>query len=148
MTCGDECPRVLEDELNCGGCGEECGGGEACVGGGCVPGECESECPEDWVCCDDAWGWGFAGCTAIEWDKVNCGACGVACDAGETCVRGICVRSDCDAECGFGQSCCESPWGSPEAGCTTVEWDPTNCGSCGTTCAADQVCTAGGCREP
>ena len=148
MPCGEECPRVLEDEQQCGGCGQPCGENEACVGGSCVGGSCDAECPEDWVCCDNAWGWGAPGCSSIEWDGVNCGACGVACADGSTCVRGLCVPQDCDAGCGFGQTCCETPWGALAAGCTTVEWDPANCGACGNVCERGTVCASGTCREP
>lgn len=148
LSCGDQCPRVLEDEAACGACDVACAEDEQCLGGGCVGGDCDFACSEDWVCCDLAWDWGVAGCTSLEWDGFNCGACGVVCAEGSTCVRGLCVESACEVACGFGQNCCAGAWGGPDEGCTSVEWDPTNCGACGVTCTGGEVCASGVCRVP
>jgi hypothetical protein len=147
LTCGAECPRVIEDEDNCGGCDVECAGDESCVGGTCVGGECGAECDDNSVCCDRPWGGDDSGCTTLEWDATNCGACGNRCAGGQICVRGTCVGSTCEDRCDWGQVCCDNAWGGDE-GCTSVEWDPANCGSCGADCADGQVCAEGVCRDP
>lgn len=36
MTCGTSCLDVTTDEENCGGCGTECGGGQACTASACA----------------------------------------------------------------------------------------------------------------
>jgi hypothetical protein len=39
QTCVAGCVNVAADTANCGGCGNECGPGQACRGGSCVAGQ-------------------------------------------------------------------------------------------------------------
>lgn len=86
-------------------------------------------------------------------DPAHCGGCGVACAAGEACVRGACTSSMCGES---GQGCCASDATHPLAfcasatlaccggSCTDARSDPRNCGGCGVTCATG-ACAGGAC---
>jgi len=69
-------------------------------------------------------------CIDTRTDDDHCGACGVACGAGQTCEDGEC-------RCDHGTDCDDS--------CVETDADPTNCGACGQECAADEVCSLGEC---
>jgi hypothetical protein len=72
----------------------------------------------------------------------NCGGCGITCafaNASASCASGACVMGACAA----GYADCD---GSATNGCeTNTRADAGNCGGCGTTCAAGQVCSNGAC---
>jgi hypothetical protein len=89
-----------------------------------------TECSDDEVLCGEA-------CTSTDTDPANCGACGVACEAGETCEDGVC-----------GGGCPEgtSPCGSDPASCVDLSSDPENCGACGSSCGG-RVCEGGECGD-
>ena len=69
-------------------------------------------------------------CKDLTTDQQNCGTCGVACGAGQTCQAGQC---QCSAEL----LACNG---------TCVSSDATHCGSCTTTCAGAQVCSNNSCQ--
>jgi hypothetical protein len=76
-------------------------------------------------------------------DVNNCGACGNACSVANgtpTCTAGSCQIAFCNA--GFHN--CD---GLAANGCEkNLLTDPSNCGFCGTACAAGQACISGTCQ--
>jgi hypothetical protein len=74
------------------------------------------------------------GCVPAPNDPKNCGACGVACAAGQVCSNA--GKCECPPYQGF----CA---GTKK--CVPVANDPSNCGACGKQCLANEVCSAGAC---
>lgn len=70
-------------------------------------------------------------CVDTRTDSDHCGACGVACDAGQTCDDGEC-------RCVHGTTECDGA-------CVETSADPANCGDCGVACGDEEVCSAGEC---
>jgi hypothetical protein len=119
-ACGGSCANLTSDANNCGACGQVCAPGNTCSNGSCqaaapscsnntycANGAC-STCPSlpnaVGGCVGNACGLvtcvpGFADCDAVQsngcetslTDVNNCGACGRACGAGQTCSSGTCV---------------------------------------------------------
>jgi hypothetical protein len=79
----------------------------------------EKTCTSDLQLCNDH-------CTALATDPVNCGACGHACGAGESCYAGACF-------CPFTTTC--------GGACVDLASDPAHCGACDLPCGGAQVCT-------
>jgi hypothetical protein len=99
---------------------------------GCAPGE---------VRCGDR-------CAQVDRDEANCGACGVACEAGAPCIQGACdgggdADADTDTDTGTGTDCGELTWCN--GGCIDTGMDEENCGDCGVACGPDRYCEAGVC---
>jgi hypothetical protein len=89
--CCDQCRDPLSDPLACGGCAITCPGGQTCLNGVCqgavAPcgnGHVFAFCAGGRVCCPGG------GCTDLAGDPGNCGACGYACDGGQSCDAGAC----------------------------------------------------------
>lgn len=87
---GCACQDTLNDPLHCGRCWNKCWPEEAvCVDGSCQVGTCEdysfTSCPfvpdvsPEWNICVD-----------LMTDILHCGGCYNACEAGQSCVDGIC----------------------------------------------------------
>jgi hypothetical protein len=70
-------------------------------------------------------------CVDLNIDSSHCGACGVVCVTGQSCIAGAC-------ECQVGLTQCSGA-------CTNPATDALNCGACGVACVAGQVCSAGTC---
>ncbi len=88
--CGGRCVELRLDPLDCGSCGNACGGDQFCNLGSCeVFGGCDGggACPlpgsRVGICCE-------ASCVDVERDAKNCGGCGQACEAGAGCVSFRC----------------------------------------------------------
>ena len=67
-------------------------------------------------------------------DEGNCGGCGLACGAGETCSEGACVGGCPEPRILCGDRCVDT--GS----------DRENCGECDNACGGSSVCVEGGCQ--
>jgi hypothetical protein len=87
--CSGVCTDTKTDSQNCGACHQACEGEEdACTNGSCgCPGG--GTCPEPAFnilgkCC------GTGACSNVCTDVTNCGECGHACPAGQTCNLGKC----------------------------------------------------------
>ena len=91
-----QCADLENDPLNCGSCGYAC----PTIDGAdttCVNGRCTFACRPEQADCN---GLTADGCEVdLMKDPRNCGACGHSCDvaAGQPCVGGQCVTTDCDA---------------------------------------------------
>jgi hypothetical protein len=87
---GDGCEvNSGTDVNNCGACGKVCGavtnGTPACTNGACGVGQCNA----NWGNCD---GMAGNGCeTNLLTANANCGVCGNACPAGQSCANGVCT---------------------------------------------------------
>lgn len=143
---GASCVNVRSNAANCGGCGLSCkvanatpgSTAESCSGGACVcraAGGNFEQCAAAQSCCDGV------GCADLQTDAENCGACGVTCGVGESCVNAQCAcgataaEGEPACEVTVGQQCCGSP-----AACVQSS-DPTCfCGD--TRCLGAQLCCA------
>ena len=172
--CQDECVDLLQDPANCGECGRACAS-TSCSLGECVEpadaGACVLSCPaldlcvlgrcidslcqgatNTWcaaedgrvgVCC------GNGACADLLTDPQNCGLCGAACPAGQTCDVGACSGSPMCGPGSIGRGCgldagSETEFCCPGSGCTDIQTDPNNCGFCGFACQ-DGICKQGHC---
>jgi hypothetical protein len=80
-----------------------------------------------------------AGCTNLNNDPKNCGACGAPCAPGQTCDG----TGHCSTACNAGYALCEQAGGS--SSCADLSSDPSNCGVCGTGCIGAETCVDGRC---
>lgn len=161
-----ECLRSDIPE-NCGTPPVRCNPGESCDSGMCVCGSLGRQCAAGETCVNTG---GTATCRDFSSDPMNCGRMGNACLAGEECVSGscscnggaACMRVDsgggglpigggpasCMAEggavleCGGGGIPFPGLGGCGQVCCATgcIDVDSANCGGCGVTCGAGQVC--------
>lgn len=122
MLPGGGCADLTRDPNHCGAPGNACGDTEYCVDGMCV-------CRPGLV----AMG---ADCIDPSTDADACGPMAATCGGGTPfCADGVCV-----AMCPRGTERCGDA-------CVDTESDPLNCGGCGDSCGADQVCRTGNCRD-
>jgi hypothetical protein len=129
-VCNSQCVNLQTDRAHCGSCGAVCGAGLVCA-----LGRCAVECGPNLADCGGRDGGAGATplCTNTQTDRLHCGGCGTACEAGQICVRGACV-----ANCPRGQQSCGGH-------CVDVLSDRANCGGCGIACGTGQVCANGLC---
>jgi hypothetical protein len=131
--CTDKCVNTDVDRTDCGMCGKACGGTDVCAKGKCVA-SCEAE---GWLTCSGVTSTLDAGaamnCVDPTRDQNNCGSCGHACQAAESCSNGLCCVAG-HANCG-GQ-------------CIDTQSDVNNCGACGVVCPMSAPsCTGGVCSK-
>ncbi|MBQ9817019.1 MAG: hypothetical protein IJM59_06090 [Proteobacteria bacterium] len=133
--CDDRCVDLTNDYKNCGACGTACATTEVCILEGegeeakatCKASDADCSCPEDDPeCVEKTACWGS--CVDLKNDAANCGTCGVACEAGQSCVEGVC------------QLVCAGSLAECNGACVEVTKDSHNCGACGTVCETTEVC--------
>lgn len=90
--CAGFCANLATSFRDCGGCGQACELGEACISGRCIPGDCRGPCgePGALVCCSLGKGRGGA-CVDMARDPRNCGGCGIDCGPDGSCTAGECT---------------------------------------------------------
>jgi hypothetical protein len=157
--CGTQCVNLATDPMNCGACGDACGGGRDCVASNC-------QCPMGLTLCGTQ-------CTNTLTDSANCNRCGndcnggscntgiCACPSGKSLCNGTCIDytadlnncGGCGKVCAPGQTCgttgCACPTGQKACGvmgCIDITHDNLNCGDCGKTCGTMQFCNSGTCQ--
>jgi hypothetical protein len=136
------CETYLGSINDCGVCGRRCiGGTPVCADDGSGF-QCGTGCSEPRP---DRCGFG---CTDLDTDEQNCGACFVQCSNSRVvaeCQNRVCVAT----------GACEAPWGDCDGmfGCETELLTPENCGACGrnncgATNASPECSSLTGCVKP
>jgi hypothetical protein len=138
---GNGCETALSTPNHCGACGVVCAGAPHATAV-CTAGVCATACDAGRGDCN---GDPADGCERdVSGDANHCGACGVVCTEGRSCVGGSCSA----AVCAVGRADCN---GTETDGCeVTLTHDTNHCGACGTVCAfphAAASCAEGTCRR-
>jgi hypothetical protein len=123
LDCAGTCVDVAHDSEHCGGCGEVCADGLACLDGACA------------VACGPGASVCGRTCTLLAVDPAHCGSCDHACAPGVACVAGACAPV-----CAAGEAACGEA-------CVDLQSDEAHCGACDTTCPAGQPCVFGRCVD-
>jgi hypothetical protein len=139
--CDDVCTDLDTSQNHCGGCGNACAAGEACIEGTCTLVDCDPPCGAGETCCP------VVGsdpvCANLSVDDDNCGGCGHACPADQSCSTGICTSEPCDPpDCGGDpMRCCGGD-------CVNTDTDLMHCGFCGHACDTEEAdaCSGGICQ--
>ncbi len=134
---------------SCSSGGANCAAGQACLTNACAPTSCGSSAVGSLCAAVDPAGNSHSGsccgsgCTNTQIDPENCGACGVVCGGGGTCVGGVCQPPSSCQDQSDDSPCLVAP-GQPGAccggKCVDIENDDTNCGACNLYCAPGTSC--------
>ena len=107
---------VIQDEFNCGSCGNLCSPGSTCTDDGkCICEYTQTEC--SLTCVPD-------GCVDVRTNPNHCGSGDIKCDIakGEVCSDGVCSTN------------CPTDLTNCNGSCVDIENNKDFCGSCGTKC--------------
>ena len=153
--CGDfpseACTNMQSDESNCGSCGNACLEGQKCCLGSCTTIESDkNNCGDCTIKCTGAYECCDGTCTDITNDSniQNCGACGIDCGEGK-CCDGQCKETLTDeSNCGDCGTVCAAGDECCDGECVDLGADPSNCGTCGVICSeVNTSCCAGNCVD-
>ncbi len=117
--------NLLNDPLNCGGCGFSCYNNSGSATYACIEGKCTFACAEGWADCNNL---PDDDCETKLGTNGACAACGDVCpDPAKPCI----ARQGAPSQCGCdpGQTYCDQ-----QRACVDTQSDDQDCGSCGTTC--------------
>lgn len=90
------------------------------------PTEDTSKCSAPKAVCDGS-------CIDMSADQANCGACGFACQADETCSESSCIGADGSVSCAPDLVACDGK-------CRNTAADDLHCGACGKACGEGKTC--------
>ena len=143
--CGGVCTDMTKDVNNCGECKRTCTIGQSCTKGRCEHIESHllsSDVREEENICEVGKSLCGGTCVSTTEDVNHCGACGITCTIGQSCIKGRCKESGGEGEdiCEVGRSLCGST-------CVSTTEDVNHCGACGITCTIGQSCIKGRCKE-
>ncbi len=140
------CETSLTDAQNCAACGNACREGQTCAYDHAYALKCL--CDPGETLCPNPYGGSTNGCSNLDKDVENCGACNNKCpgdDRPEYHQRRVCRSGACDIICADGWGDCD---GIPTNGCeTNLMISSAHCGACHQACdlAAGQPCVGGQC---
>ncbi len=123
---GTRCNGICDTfrtNTSCSSCGDTCPSGSSCVTTVSPGVSLVSSCK----CSDQNLTRCPVGCVDLKSSLSNCGSCGHACMADETCSNGTCVCANGGMRC--------------SGSCSVLETDNANCGACGNPCPPASTCT-------
>ena len=136
VLCNGRCVNTTTDPQNCGGCGADLSMGQTANTHNCAAGRTCSNSTCTSVCDPTETDCGFGGCANTQTDSNHCGSC-QGCGFGAYCEMGNCTFSSCAS----GETRCTN-----NRSCTNLQFDNTNCGTCGNNCGTTSLCVAGMCK--
>ncbi len=88
-------------------------------------------------------------CVNLNYDWSNCGACGRSCSSGQYCNNGACTSSSSSPTPSYSPTptTCASGATNCNGYCYNLNYDFSNCGSCGRACSPGQYCNNGVCAS-
>jgi hypothetical protein len=114
------CEVGLGTITNCRSCGDVCPAGAALNGApACTANVCRTTCSAGFGDCNNS---PVDGCEAPLSSPANCGMCGLACPAGQSCSGGTCMTA------------CAPPNLVCSGACVDPQTSPSHCGGCGRPC--------------